>query len=31
VRPPQGAVEQAKKGHVLAQAELVGTYEKTRR
>jgi Raf kinase inhibitor-like YbhB/YbcL family protein len=29
-RPTKAAVEQAMKGHVLAQAELVGTYRKQR-
>jgi len=29
-RPTKAAVEQAMKGHVLAQAELVGTYQKQR-
>lgn len=30
-RPTKASVEQAMKGHVLAQAELIGTYEKARR
>jgi Raf kinase inhibitor-like YbhB/YbcL family protein len=29
-RPDKGRIEAAMKGHILAQAELVGTYEKTR-
>jgi hypothetical protein len=29
-RPTKAAVEQAMRGHVLAQAELVGTYQKVR-
>jgi Raf kinase inhibitor-like YbhB/YbcL family protein len=29
-QPTKAAVEQAMKGHVLAQAELIGTYEKSR-
>jgi len=31
VRPTKAQVEAAMKGHVLAQAEVVGTYEKTKR
>lgn len=30
-RPTKAAVEQAMKGHVLAQTELIGTYQKSRR